>query len=103
MYLVFFLIQQHISIEKEFIIVKIPPVVMIDKVAKRKDIAQKFVVIQKYTIFQEREKTWTSLGRPAIVHGMFFENMKRSKFCGHNMLIERVFVTMLSSNTRISF
>jgi hypothetical protein len=76
---------------------------MIDKVAKRKDIAQKFLVTQEYTILQEREKIWTILGRPALKQGMFFENMKKSKFCGHNILIERVFVTMLSSNARISF
>jgi hypothetical protein len=64
--------------------------------------AEKFIVTHRHTVLQETELTWQIINRSHLSVFCFYENIKRSSFCGHNILIEGVFVTHLSSNVGIS-
>jgi len=46
---------------------------------------QQFVVTHQYTILKETEKTRQILNRPTFRH-IFYKDIKRSNFCGHNIL-----------------
>jgi hypothetical protein len=77
---------------------------MNDKVTERKDIThEREICCNPATQFYRREK---KLGRswvnPQLSMLCFYENIETSNFCGHNILTERVFVTVLSSNAGIS-
>jgi len=64
---------------------------------------QQSVVTQGYSHLQGREKSWPAFNIPTLKHVIFFyENIRPSKFCGHNNLTETVFVTHLSTYVGIS-
>jgi len=47
---------------------------------------QQFVETHQYTILKETEKTRQILNRPTFRHIIFYEDIKWSIFCGHNIL-----------------
>ena len=60
-----------------------------------------FVVIHRYTILQETEKTCLIVNRPRLKHGTFLRKYEDTQFfCGHKTLTG-VFVTQLSINAEI--
>jgi hypothetical protein len=64
--------------------------------------AEHFIVTNRHTFLQETELTWQIINRPHLSVLCVYENIKRSSICGHNILIEGVFVTQMSSNVGIS-
>ena len=66
---------------------------------------QQTVDPHRYTILQQKKKTWPTYNRPTLKRHMFLQKYKDKQFfffCANNILTDGMFVTKLTTNTGIS-